>query len=271
MLNVNGAADDVHDLESDPVPQRVSLRSGFCPGAGLARRHLWGILVGVGERRSAPFLLTANALVSAHPTSRFGTPCAQATTGASGEIVAVHDTGREVCTAPGRLAVRRELRAQCAPQHAIFHPTPCEKRHDTGKKKVGLGGKNCLLIAPTGDGCSDLGVCVCTAATFSVRSRAPRSTRSPACAGWRSRECVDSTNLALERQLNARHGPRETSNRAWAGVGAVLVRGLLARPPINNRSFRRSRLRSTGLFAGLGLGAAGQRPETARLRGSLPE
>ena len=148
MLNVNGAADDVHDLESDPVPQRVSLRSGFCPGAGLARRHLWGILVGVGERRSAPFLLTANALVSAHPTSRFGTPCAQATTGASGEIVAVHDTGREVCTAPGRLAVRRELRAQCAPQHAIFHPTPCEKRHDTGKKKVGLGGKNCLLIAP---------------------------------------------------------------------------------------------------------------------------
>ena len=62
------------------------------------------------------------------------------------------------------------------------------------------------------------GVCVCTAATFSVRSRTPSSTRSPACAGWRSRECVDSTNLALERHLNARHGPRETINRAWAGA-----------------------------------------------------
>ena len=33
VLNVNGAADDVHDLESDPVPQRALLRSGFCPGA----------------------------------------------------------------------------------------------------------------------------------------------------------------------------------------------------------------------------------------------
>ena len=107
------------------------------------------------------------------------------------------------------------------------------------------------------------GVCVCIAATFSVRSRAPRSTRSPACAGWRSRECVDSTNLALERQLNARHGPRETSNRAWAGVGAVLVHGLLARPPINSRSFCRSWLRSRPVPAGLCLGAAGQRPETA--------
>ena len=53
------------------------------------------------------------------------------------------------------------------------------------------------------------------------------------------------------------------------GDEAVLVRGLLARPPINNRSFRRSRLRSTGLFAGLGLGAAGQRPETARLHRAL--
>ena len=113
------------------------------------------------------------------------------------------------------------------------------------------------------------GVCVCTAATFSVRSRAPRSTRSPACAGWRSRECVDSTNLALERHLNARHGPRETSNRAWAGVGAVLVHGLLARPPINSRSFCRSWLRSRPVPAGLCLGAAGQRPETSRLHGSL--
>ena len=113
------------------------------------------------------------------------------------------------------------------------------------------------------------GVCVCTAATFSVRSRAPRSTRSPACAGWRSRECVDSTNLALERHLNARHGPRETSNRAWAGVGAVLVHGLLARPPINSRSFCRSWLRSRPVPAGLCLGAAGQRPETARLHPSL--
>ena len=62
------------------------------------------------------------------------------------------------------------------------------------------------------------GVCVCTAATFSVRSRAPRSTRSPACAGWRSRECVESANLALTRHLNARHVPRETINRAWAGA-----------------------------------------------------
>ena len=113
------------------------------------------------------------------------------------------------------------------------------------------------------------GVCVCTAATFSVRSRAPRSTRSPACAGWRSRECVDSTNLALERHLNARHGPRETSNRAWAGVGAVLVHGLLARPPINSRSFCRSWLRSRPVPAGLCLGAAGQRPETSRLRRAL--
>ena len=114
------------------------------------------------------------------------------------------------------------------------------------------------------------GVCVCTAATFSVRSRTPRSTRSPACAGWRSRECVDSTNLALKRHLNARHGPRETSNRAWAGVGAVLVHGLLARPPINSRSIDRSWLRSRPVPAGLCLGAAGQRPRTGRLRGSLP-
>ena len=106
-------------------------------------------------------------------------------------------------------------------------------------------------------------------ATFSVRPRAPRSTRSPACAGWRSRECVDSTNLALERHLNARHGPRETSNRAWAGVGAVLVHGLLARPPINSRSFCRSWLRSRPVPAGLCLGAAGQRPRTGRLRRSL--
>ena len=113
------------------------------------------------------------------------------------------------------------------------------------------------------------GVCVCTAATFSVRSRAPRSTRSPACAGWRSRECVDSTNLALKRHLNARHGPRETSNRAWAGVGAVLVHGLLARPPINSRSIDRSWLRSRPVPAGLCLGTAGQRPETATLHRSL--
>ena len=77
------------------------------------------------------------------------------------------------------------------------------------------------------------GVCVCTAATFSVRSRTPSSTRSPACAGWRSRECVDSTNLALERHLNARHGPRETSNRAWAGVVAVAV--LVERSDRSNR------------------------------------
>ena len=116
------------------------------------------------------------------------------------------------------------------------------------------------------DGCSRR---LCAAATFSARSRAPRSTRSTACAGWRSRECVDSTNLALERHLNARHGPRETSNRAWAGVGAVLVHGLLARPPINSRSFCRSWLRSRPVPAGLCLGAAGQRPETARLRGAL--
>ena len=113
------------------------------------------------------------------------------------------------------------------------------------------------------------GVCVCTAATFSVRSRAPRSTRSSACAGWRSRECVDSTNLALKPHLNARHGPRETSNRAWAGVGAVLVHGLLARPPINSRSIDRSWLRSRPVPAGLCLGTAGQRPETATLRRSL--
>ena len=74
------------------------------------------------------------------------------------------------------------------------------------------------------------GVCVCTAATFSVCSRARRSTRSLACAGWRSRECVESANLALTRHLNARHGPRETINlrinRAWAGAAPAGFRAV---------------------------------------------
>ena len=41
------------------------------------------------------------------------------------------------------------------------------------------------------------GLRACTAASFSARSRAPRSTRSTACAGWRSRACMGSANLAL--------------------------------------------------------------------------
>ena len=41
------------------------------------------------------------------------------------------------------------------------------------------------------------GVCACTAATFSAGESVPRSTRSTACAGWRSRACMGSANLAL--------------------------------------------------------------------------
>ena len=43
------------------------------------------------------------------------------------------------------------------------------------------------------------GVCACTAATFSAGSRAPRSTRSTGCAGWRSRACVGRANLPRRR------------------------------------------------------------------------
>ena len=41
------------------------------------------------------------------------------------------------------------------------------------------------------------GVGACTAATFSAGESVPRSTRSTACAGWRSRACMGSANLAL--------------------------------------------------------------------------
>ena len=60
------------------------------------------------------------------------------------------------------------------------------------------------------------GVCACTAATFSAGSRAPRSTRSIGCAGWRSRACVGRGKSPAQTHLNAQHGPQEPNNRARA-------------------------------------------------------
>ena len=68
------------------------------------------------------------------PDVDVGTSRAWATTSALREFGAVHDTGREVCIAPGRIAVRHELHAQRVPQHAILRTTRVRKRHDTGKK-----------------------------------------------------------------------------------------------------------------------------------------
>ena len=71
------------------------------------------------------------------PDVDVGTSRAWATTSASREFGAVHDAGREVCIAPGRIAVRHELHAQRVPQHAILRTTRVRKRHDTGKKVSG--------------------------------------------------------------------------------------------------------------------------------------
>ena len=71
------------------------------------------------------------------PDVDVGTSRAWATTSASREFGAVHDAGREVCIAPGRIAVRRELHAQRVPQHEILRTTRVTKRHDTGKKVSG--------------------------------------------------------------------------------------------------------------------------------------
>ena len=82
------------------------------------------------------------------------------------------------------------------------------------------------------------------------------------------------SNPTIPTHISSQKSRRDLFELAnWAGVGAGLVHGLLARPPINSRSFCRSWLRSRPVPAGLCLGAAGQRPEpetaTCRLRRAL--